>query len=175
MNRNIEIKAHLRDPKAVAAKAAVLSGTPPQVLDQEDTFFQVPTGRLKLRVFSPEEGELISYHRPDATGPKLSQYAIHPTATPDLLRTVLTATLETLGVVRKRRLVYLVGQTRVHLDHVDGLGHFLELEVVLTPDQTNEEGEEQARHLLATLDIPESDLISGAYLDLLRARVSQLE
>jgi len=167
MNRNIEIKAHLRCPQAVEAKAAALSALPPELLSQEDTFFKVPSGRLKLRVLAAAEGQLIAYERPDAVGPKLSQYSIHCTSDPESLRAVLTASLGLLGTVRKQRLVYHVGQTRVHLDRVDGLGHFVEVEVVLRPEQTEEEGEAQARELLRALDIAESDMVPGAYLDLL--------
>ncbi|KAM6385893.1 adenylate cyclase CyaB-like isoform 1-T1 [Alca torda] len=83
---------------------------------------------------------------------------------------VLGQALGVLGVVRKERLLYLVGQTRVHLDHVEGLGDFLELEVVLTEEQTLEDGERVARQLMKELGIEEQDLISGAYMDLLLAK-----
>ncbi|PKU28596.1 c-jun-amino-terminal kinase-interacting protein 2 [Limosa lapponica baueri] len=83
---------------------------------------------------------------------------------------VLGQALGVLGVVRKERLLYLVGQTRVHLDSVEGLGDFLELEVVLTEEQTVEDGERVAQQLMKELGIEEQDLISGAYLDLLLAK-----
>ena len=82
---------------------------------------------------------------------------------------MLTRACGTLGRVRKRRILVLVGGTRVHLDSVEGLGDFLELEVVLRPGQTVAEGEAIARDLMAQLGVPEQALVSGAYLDLLRA------
>jgi adenylate cyclase class IV len=86
-------------------------------LEQEDTFFVCPRGRLKLRQFAGcPQAELIYYERPESSGPRESRYIVHPTADPEGLREVLSAALGVRGVVRKRRTVYLIGQTRVHLD-----------------------------------------------------------
>ena len=71
------------------------------------------------------------------------------------------------GVVRKTRYLYLAGQTRIHLDDVEGLGQFMELEVVLRPDQTDAEGQAIAEDLMARLGIRKEDLLEGAYMDLL--------
>ena len=171
MPANVEIKARLADPEAVARIARELTGgAEPVVLVQEDTFFPCADGRLKLRKLAPDRGELIHYHRPDQAGPKTSAYTLVPTATPDLLRDTLAAALGTLVVVRKIRRLWLVGPTRVHLDAVEGLGHFLELEVVLAPGQEPAEGEAIARDLMAKLGVREADLVEGAYADLLTGR-----
>jgi predicted adenylyl cyclase CyaB len=71
------------------------------------------------------------------------------------------------GIVRKRRLLYLVGRTRIHLDEVEGLGAFLELEVMLDDAQAEEEGEAIARRLLADLGVRDEDRVAAAYIDLL--------
>jgi len=170
MPRNVEIKARVRDVSAVQARAEALSDAPAVALEQEDTFFNVPDGRLKLRVFPDGKGELIAYRRPDAVGPKTSEYFVYRTAHPETLKTLLMCALGIRGVVRKRRLLYLVGQTRIHLDEVEGLGAFLELEVVLADDQPEAEGEAVARRLLADLGIRDEDLMSGAYIDLLERK-----
>ncbi|XP_048158137.1 uncharacterized protein LOC125325279 isoform X1 [Corvus hawaiiensis] len=141
-----------------------------QVLFQTDTFFRVPRGRLKLRRTQDGRGELIFYERPDAAGPKLSSFTITPTADPEGLQAVLAQSLGVLGTVTKERLLLLLGQTRLHLDRVQGLGDFLELEVVLRPEQSVQDGQRLARELLRELGIAERDLISGAYLDLLLAQ-----
>jgi predicted adenylyl cyclase CyaB len=70
-------------------------------------------------------------------------------------------------MVRKRRTLYLVGQTRVHLDEVEGLGHYLELEVVLEPEESTEDGAAVAHELMATLGISDEDLEANAYIDLI--------
>ena len=144
-----------------------LGAAPAQVLQQEDTFFTVPAGRLKMRKLSPVLGELIYYERPDIPGPKQSHYLIARTAEPDALMATLTAALGVAGVVRKTRLLHLVGQTRVHLDTVEHLGTFVELEVVLRPDQAAAEGEKIARDLLQHLGLADARPIAGAYFDLL--------
>ncbi len=165
MGRNVEIKARAADLEAVERRARRVADEGPVVLLQEDTFFRCAEGRLKLRKFNDLSGELIAYSRPDAEGPKASQYAIQRTEDPDGLRDLLAGSLGVRGVVRKRRILYLVGRTRVHLDRVEGLGDFVELEVVLGPGATVEEGTREARALMETLGIHE--LVSGAYIDLL--------
>lgn len=170
MARNVEIKARLRDPTAARARATRLSAGPPVLLEQEDTFFFTPDGRLKLRVFPDGHGELIFYRRPDAVGAKTSEYEIHQCADPKPLKNLLAAALGIRGVVRKRRLLYLAGSTRIHLDEVEGLGAFLELEVVLTEGQPARDGERIADEWLEELGVAPSDRIASAYIDLLEAR-----
>lgn len=167
MLRNVEIKARTNDLESLARRAESLAGSPPEILEQQDTFFPVRRGRLKLRRFDAEFGELIFYDRPDAEGPKTSAYDAAPVADPDRLAAVLAAAFGTAGIVRKRRRVYIVGQMRVHLDEVEGLGTFLELEVMLHAGQSAEEGARIAHELMARLDVREEDLIAGAYVDLL--------
>ena len=167
MPTNVEIKARVRDRERLMEMAASLSGGPPAVLHQEDTFFRVPAGRLKLRKLAPTRGELIFYRRPDQPGPKSSDYSISVTSEPDTRREVLAAALGIVGVVRKARWLYLVGQTRVHLDRVEALGDFVEFEVVLHPGQSEEQGQAIAADLMRRLEIDPEDLVAGAYLDLL--------
>jgi len=71
--------------------------------------------------------------------------------------------------VRKHRTLYLVRKTRVHLDEVEKLGTYMELEVVLGAGESTKEGEEIARALMDELDIDPSDLVRGAYVDLINA------
>ena len=168
MKRNVEIKATVADLAAVRRVVEGLADSGPMELEQEDTFFVCPRGRLKLRRFAGcSQAELIYYERPERSGPKESRYTVHPTADPEGLRDVLAAAFGIRGVVRKRRTVYLVGPTRVHLDQVEGLGEFVELEVVLRPEQDLMEGEVTARELMAKLGIAQGQLIDRAYLDLL--------
>lgn len=170
MPTNIEIKARVRDSLDLQARAAVLSDTPVEVIPQEDTFFCVPKGRLKLRQLAPDRAQLVYYERPDQDGPKRSEYYIFETSDPQNLKTTLTLALGVRGVVRKTRFLYLVGQTRIHLDDVEGLGQFMELEVVLRDGQTDAEGQAIARDLMTRLGIREEDLLEGAYMDLLEQK-----
>lgn len=167
MPRNVEIKARLTDIAAATRIARTLADHGPEVIAQEDVFFPCETGRLKLRILSPDRAELIYYQRPDQEGPKTSTYQITPTTDPAGLRAALTAAYGERAVVRKSRTLFLVGRTRVHLDRVDRLGDFLELEVVLAEDDSLADGETEARALMAQLGIDSTDLVSAAYVDLL--------
>ncbi len=167
MNKNIEIKARISDFLLVEKKAASLAGQQPDLILQEDIFFNVPKGRLKLRKFTPELGELIYYERENSLLPKESNYQCSRTEKASTLHETLAEALGIRGVVRKERRLFLVGQTRIHLDRVDNLGDFVELEVVMEPTQTMEDGVEIAYRLMEALGISESDLIDCAYIDLL--------
>ena len=169
MPRNIEIKARVADLPALEARAAAIADSGPVAIAQDDTFFRCDAGRLKLRAFADGTGELIFYRRADAGGPKTSSYFLSPTPAPDSLRDLLARAHGTAGRVRKQRTLYLVGRTRVHLDRVEGLGDFMELEVVLADDEAEDDGVREARALMARLGIADKALVSGAYVDLLRA------
>lgn len=170
MARNIEIKASIESVEAMQVKAAALADQGPIEFLQDDTFFTCERGRLKLRALSAHEGQLIFYQREDHTGPKESFFVIAPTSSPDTLREALSLAYGEAGRVRKRRTLYHVGRTRLHLDRVDGLGHFLELEVVLQEGEQAASGVEDAHRLMAALGIAPAQLVEGAYVDLLAER-----
>lgn len=167
MPSNIEIKATVDDLPRIAALVAAMSDTPPTTLKQRDTFFGCSTGRLKLREFETGESELIFYRREDVAGTKQSHYEITPVADAASLKRLLRQAFGEIAVVEKTRVLSLIGQTRVHLDAVKGLGTFLELEVVLRPGQSPREGHRIATDLMNRLGIQESDLIATAYADML--------
>ena len=175
MPANIEIKARARDFTALRSRAESLSDTPVQLIPQEDTFFHTPRGRLKLRQLAPDRAQLVYYERPAQDGPKRSTYHIFETGDPQNLKTALSLALGVRGIVRKTRLLYLIGQTRLHLDEVEGLGQFMELEVVLRPDQTDAEGQAIAADLMTRLGVGEDDLLKVAYMDLIEAKLAGIE
>ena len=131
MARNIEIKARAHQFDELRERAAQLSSDAPLIFRQQDAFYDVPRGRLKLRQF--DDGtppELIFYQRDDRDGPKVSYYTRSPVANADAMHALLATALTTRGIVSKERHVYLAGRTRIHLDRVDGLGDFIELRTV---------------------------------------------
>jgi predicted adenylyl cyclase CyaB len=168
MDRNVEIKAKVADLEAIRERVEAIADRGPIVLEQTDTFFRCAHGRLKLRQCAEAEGELIYYDRADASGPRESRYVVHRTADPVGLRDALSGALGIRGIVRKRRTVYFVGPTRVHLDEVAGLGHFVELEVVLRGEQVVPDGVAVAETLMKKLGIAQSRLVEKAYVDLVR-------
>lgn len=170
MARNIEIKAHIPSVAALLERAAALADEGPIEIRQDDTFFECRSGRLKLRTFASGEGELIFYRRSDEHGPKESFYVRTPTAAPDSLRETLALAYGVVGRVRKNRTLFIAGRTRIHLDNVENLGHFLELEVVLREDESTDVGVREAHELMQRLGVTPSQLIDRAYVDLLATR-----
>lgn len=164
---NVEIKARIGSVERMSQTVEGLGYFCCQILDQEDIFFHSSAGRLKLRLCSQANGELIFYERSNTAEPKPSKYVIYRSSDPQLLKEILSAAVGIVGVVRKRRLLYLVGQTRIHLDAVEELGSFIELEVVLQPGQTVEEGQQIALDLMDDLGIRHECLIAHAYVDML--------
>jgi predicted adenylyl cyclase CyaB len=173
MARNIEIKARIESIEALALKAAALADDGPIEIMQDDTFFRCDAGRLKLRAFGDDSGELIFYQRADERGPKESFYVRSPTPAPNELRNVLGLAYGEVGRVRKHRTLFLVGRTRIHLDRVEGLGSFLELEVVLAEDESADVGVHEAQTLMNRLGVDPQQLIDSAYVDLIKGQASQ--
>lgn len=167
MARNIEIKARVSDFATIRLNAAKFASSPPVEIRQDDTFFQCDRGRLKLRAFVDGTGILIFYRRPDAQGPKESFYELSKTNEPDALRDTLSLAYGQIGRVRKHRTLFLRGRTRIHLDIVEGLGEFVELEVEMGAGETTQDGVREAYDVMSELGIHESQLVEGAYLDLL--------
>lgn len=165
MPANIEIKAEARDWSAQLALARRLFGVP-ELIRQEDAFFRAVSGRLKLRMSGKAGAQLIHYLRADSRGPKRSSYRIHAVADPAGLKDVLTRALGAGPVVRKTRRLFLSGRARVHFDEVEGLGRFIELEVVLKPGESSARGRAEARRLMARLGIGAGEFVDGAYADL---------
>ena len=168
MPSNIEIKARASDLGTVRALVSLDRSV--EMLDQEDIFFAAESGGSKLRILGENLAELIYYERQNAAGPKPSHYLIAPTSDPEALRAILTSVLQVVGVVRKRRWLYLVGQTRVHLDEVEGLGVVRGTGGRALFDQPEALGAIIAKGLMASLGIAEQQLVEAAYIDLILCR-----
>lgn len=165
--RNIEIKARVRDLPGLRAAALALGARPLAHERQTDTYFRVPAGRLKLREKVGEPATLIGYHRPDAATSRLSRYHLVPIPDAVGLKALLESVLGVRAVVKKEREILLYRAVRIHLDRVDGLGTFLELEAVLAPDHDEAEGQELVRWLTEGLGIAPEELMGASYVDLL--------
>ena len=167
MARNIEIKTYLDNINSCVDTAKSLSGSDPELIKQEDYFFNCSNGRLKLRIFSPDKGELIFYKRNNENGPKMSEYFISETNEPNRLLRILEKSYGIRGVVKKIRKLFLIGNTRVHIDQVENLGSFLEFEVVLSSEKDANAGKQEAQGLMNQFGIEKDSLIDCAYIDLI--------
>ena len=139
------------------------------ILHQRDVYYNVPHGRLKLRIINTCAAELIYYNRPDKQGRRYSDYCVLPVSNPKLANALCTAAFSQKVAVEKKRRLYLYKNARIHLDDVRGLGAFIEFEVMM------KYGKRQAQTLLkflsAQFEIKRSTTVAVSYSDLLlRAR-----
>lgn len=163
---NIEIKARAANWAAQMAAGLALADRTER-LEQDDTFFNISNGLLKLREQRGGDDYLVFYRRPGEKGPKPSEYTLVPV--PDAAKTKKTLK-RLLGVTKnvfKTRLVCHSGRTRIHFDEVKGLGRFIELEVVLRPGEGETAARREAQTLMRALYIRHSDLVACPYADLL--------
>jgi adenylate cyclase class IV len=170
MPQNVEIKARANDFEVQALLAEKMSDSPPETLIQLDTFFKVEHGRLKLREFPDSPAQLIFYQRSDVSGPKLSDYQITESQDPEGLKRILSDAYTIIATVTKTRRLMINGRTRIHIDKVEGLGNFIELEVVLCEGESIADGQSEAKQLMDSLQIREQDLLAQAYVDLILSK-----
>ena len=155
--RNLELKARDPDPARSLERALGLGAEDQGEIVQRDTYFAGAGGRLKLREQTPGDAELIQYRRADQAAARTSEYRLVPVGEADALREALDAALGTLAVVEKRRRLLLWDGVRIHLDDVDGLGTFVELEAT-------DEDPAKVERLRAELEI--DDLVAQSYSEL---------
>jgi homotetrameric cytidine deaminase len=173
--RNIEVKALDPDPERSLAACRELGAEDHGVLVQRDTYFNVPSGRLKLREEQDAGATLVQYERPDAARARLSSYRLLPVEDPDGLKAALGAALGTLVVVEKERRLFTLGAVRIHLDRVAGLGTFVELEGVAAPDSDLSAERDQVARLMDALGIDDSRILSGSYAERLLGEDALIE
>ncbi|MEO7001767.1 MAG: class IV adenylate cyclase [Ktedonobacterales bacterium] len=189
--RNLELKVRCPDGALlgdIAQLAAAAGATPQGVLWQRDTYFHAPRGRLKLREERVEDASLngvegaqmadshaalIGYTRPNLARSRESVYLISPIAAPATLVAALKATLGVRLVVEKRRTLYLLGATRIHLDRVVGLGAFVELETVLYEQVSADALSAEHHRIIQALGLDRLPVIAGSYSDLLEAGTAE--
>lgn len=167
--RNIEIKARLNDLSVAVSVAESLDAERQPDERQIDTYFGCQSGRLKLREINNETAVLIAYQRPDERTAKGSDYILCPVADASLLKQSLTAACRVLAIVRKHRRIFLYRHVRIHLDHVEGLGDFLEFEAVLGPGVEEASSRELLVELQRVFSIDASDLLANSYGELILA------
>jgi predicted adenylyl cyclase CyaB len=166
---NLEVKAYDPDPASTSAACARLGAEEAGVLHQRDTYFGVRSARLKLREHLEDgSAELVYYERPSTMGVRSSRYVRVPVVATEEVRALLSSALGVRGVVEKERRLFLHENVRIHLDDVDELGRFVELEGVLSSPDGPTAAEDAVffrvgQELLG--DDPET--VAGSYIDLL--------
>ena len=165
---NVECKARAADLDLLAQRCVELGADDHGVLAQRDVYFAGTRGRLKVRDQDVDGSSLIAYRRPDDTADAESHYVLASVSDPDALLEALDAALGTTVVVAKRRRLFLWKNVRIHLDDVERLGTFVELEGVVAPDGSDlEVTRERVARLREDLGITDDTLVAVGYSDLL--------
>jgi adenylate cyclase, class 2 len=164
---NVEYKAELRDPAMARATCRAVGASFIAVLRQTDTYFRVPAGRLKRRECEGEPTEWIFYDRANEAKPRLSSFTIYSDA--QARERFGVNPLPELVVVRKVRELHLLDNVRIHLDHVEHLGDFLELEAMVSPGFPVPRCHAAVDRLRATFGPLLGEPLSASYADLVLA------
>jgi predicted adenylyl cyclase CyaB len=168
MQANLELKARCADLARARERVRELASAWLGIDEQVDTYFATRTGRLKLRESSLSGAQLIPYFRPDERAAKRSDYLVLAVEDGPGLARMLAAMLGVHCVVRKRREIALYENVRIHLDRVERLGDFVELEAVWDGARTGlAEQQRKLAYLRERLGIRDEDVIAGSYETLL--------
>ena len=168
--RNLEIKVRVADLAPARATAARLGARPAGVEVQVDRYYELEGGpRLKLRTVPGRPAELIRYRRLECDAVRTSDYEVTPVRDAAARRCLVPKTRPVV-TVRKRREVLLLDNVRIHLDEVDGLGRFLELEAVVDAAHDQAACRRRVAEITAALGLREADFIRASYAELLGAR-----
>ncbi len=164
---NIEIKAKSNNQDAIReilkSKNADFKGIDHQI----DTYFKVNNGRLKLRE-GKIENHLIYYQRENKEGPKQSDVILFRADSKSSLKEILTNALGILVVINKKREIYFIDNVKFHIDIVENLGRFVEIEAINNDGLIGKKKLfKQCQFFLDLFKIPQKDLISISYSDLL--------
>jgi predicted adenylyl cyclase CyaB len=165
---NIELKARCQDIGGLREACRSLGAEGQEPERQLDTYFGVSHGRLKLRESLPSGAELIFYERADIAGPRESHYETCAVEDAEGLKAILKKALGVRAVVAKRRETFLIGHMRVHLDKVQDLGSFVELEGIVEDPAGLSEVDNEVREMKQALGIDDRSLLKESYSDLIR-------
>ena len=167
----VEIKAYCNDPLSIETILKAHNADFKGIDHQRDTYFRVPKGRLKLREGNIEN-TLIHYNRPNQSGPKQSDVTLFRTpADAAALKKILTDSVGVLAVVDKKRQIYFIDNVKFHIDEVQGLGSFVEIEAIDSENTkavlSAEALHQQCRFYIELFNIQESDLLTSSYSDMI--------
>jgi len=169
MRSNVELKARYPDHERALRILRELGAKEDSLQRQVDTYFQVDSGKLKLREIDGSASELIFYRRSESSGlGQECRYVIFKHADPSKLKEILVAALGIRVQVRKERRVFWLEGVKINLDEVEGLGRFIEFEA-LADECGKDTAEKRVADLVGRLGIAPQDIASCSYSDMLSA------
>jgi adenylate cyclase class 2 len=169
--QNIEFKAELRNLAAARRQCELLGAQRVRQMQQTDTYFRLPDGRLKRREVPGELTEWIFYHRQDRVSPRMSNYTILNNE--QARRRWGTHSLKPWLSVVKSRELWMLGDVRIHLDEVEGLGTFIEFEALVSRRFDVKMCHEAVRTLRVTFGPLLGEPISKSYSDLVEQALAE--
>jgi predicted adenylyl cyclase CyaB len=165
MPQNLELKARIPSVSEAVRTAHRLKARAKGILRQCDIYYMVPRGRLKLRIINNRSAELIFYSRPNNKGSRYSDYLVLPVGNAKLTNALCRAAFGQKVVIEKKRRLFIYKNSRIHLDEVNGLGTFIEFEILVRY------GKRQAQKLLEVLTkefaITHAAILGISYSDML--------
>ena len=163
---NVEIKAKCSNPQKIKNILFSLNAKYVGLDHQIDTYFIVNHGRLKLREGNIENN-LIHYDRENISGPKTSNCLLYKSNPDSSLKEILVKSLGIFKIIEKKREIFFIGNVKIHLDEVKGLGSFVEIEAISkNGDFSKEQLLSQCNHFLEIFEIKHDDLIPCSYSDM---------
>ncbi len=171
--KNVEIKAKCDNPQKIEKILKDIGANYKGLDNQIDTYFKVTNGRLKLREGNIENS-LIFYDRPNQKGPKQSTFNLYKSQDLDKLKPLLVNSLEILVKVKKERKIFFHNYVKFHIDEVDGLGSFVEIESGdVEVERTIEELRDLCNYYIKLLDIKEEDMMKISYSDMIIGKMNK--
>ncbi len=173
MAKNLEFKVRYRSLDLLLPKLADLKAKRQEVINQVDTYFHNPKGRLKLReTDTSDEGWLIYYERPNTLESRYSVYQLCKVDESSVLKELMTAALGVKTIIKKQRVLWMYQNTRIHLDTVEDLGEFVELETVYQ-GQSDADANQEHNHVKNTLGLETAEPIAVSYSELPRDKITE--
>ena len=161
---NLEIKAYLHDPEDALKKLETLVTVPVKKILQNDIYYHVSQGRLKLRQINEGMFELIYYLRDEKNDIRKSLYEVCKLPSEFNIGRILEVALGVVTNIKKYRYFSIYDNARIHIDEVEGLGWFIEFEIPVQNDERN--SEKLSYYLMDFFQIKKEDIIKTSYLDL---------
>ena len=166
--KNIEIKARYTKTVRIHETLKTIEAEFSRTEIQTDTYYNVENGRLKIREIVSGPSQLVHYFRENKAGPRPSWYEIVRLREVKKVKARLLKEHGLLGIVKKKREIWIWENVRIHLDEVDGLGGFIELEAIVDRKEDVKGDEARVRWLMEKIVIKEKDLIAVSYIDMVK-------
>jgi predicted adenylyl cyclase CyaB len=168
--KNLEIKSRYSNHRLALGVVKKLNAKYIGVLNQRDTYFNVKSGRLKMRVINNKSYELIHYIRANSKSARLCNYEIFKLKNHKQFFVILKKSLGVKCVIVKKRILYIYENVRIHIDTVKNLGKFLEFEVVCKDKKDKAGSVDKMHFLMNEFKIKKTSIVPQSYSDLILGR-----